>query len=142
MVSLHTNYILLRRQQANRRILLDDNNIETGFLIESMTLIPQNNTTTDVVGVVLHTQENGVDIQTSTVFNATRNDQVGFGYSEDTAATPNTFVKVGTLIVRDLFLTNLSNTDVNVELVLTKHNISGAKAIISLLKERSQGELV
>jgi len=142
MVSLHTNYILLRRQQANRRILLDDNNIETGFLIESMTLIPQNNTTTDIVGVVLHTQENGVDIQTSTVFNATRNDQVGFGYSEDTAATPNTFVKVGTLIVRDLFLTNLSNTDVNVELVLTKHNISGAKAIISLLKERSQGELV
>jgi len=142
MVSLHTNYILLRRQQANRRILLDDNNIETGFLIESMTLIPQNNTTTDVVGVVLHTQENGADIQTAGVFNATRNDQVGFGYSEDTAATPNSFVKVGTLIVRDLFLTNISNTDVNVELVLTKHNISGAKAIISLLKERSQGELV
>jgi len=142
MTSLHTNYILLDPMETNRRILLDDNDIETGYLIEGMTLIPQNNTVTDIKGVVLHTQENGATIQSSAVFNTTRNDQVGFGYSEDTAATPNTFVKVGTLIVKDLFLTNLSTRTINVELVLTKHKISGARAIISLLKERSQGELV
>jgi len=141
MVTLHTTYTLLDRQEANRRLLLDDNDIETGYLIESMTLIPQNNTTTGIAGVVLHTQENGAAIQTSGVFNATRNDQVGFGYSEDTAATPNSFIKAGTLIVGDLFLTNLSNIDVNIELVFTRHKISGAKAILSLIKERSQGEL-
>jgi len=142
MPTLHSVYLDLEGGESDHRILLDDGDIESGYELIGFKLIPFNGGAVDVRGVVIHTQENGVAIQTSGRFNINRNDQVAFAFSDGTSAIIQTFIKLDTVIVQDLFLSNLSPTEVNIELTFVKSKIGAAMSIVSLLRERSQGALV
>jgi hypothetical protein len=138
--TLHSVHLDLGANEVDHRILLDDGDIDTGYSFVGLSIIPVSNAAIDIRGIVVHTQPNGAAIVTAARFDINRNDQVGFAYMDGTSGVMQTYIKADTVIVQDLFLTNLSGLIVNIELLFVRSDIGASGSIISLLRERSQGE--
>lgn len=124
---------------SQRRLVVDDGNFTSGFKVKSFCMFPLSlSSGGDVEGVL------GLDYDIASIWNASDNRQIAWACMTTTNTTRvMNWEKIDPdhIVVRDLYLYNMSDISANYLIEIEPVTISEDEAVIALIKERSQDDL-
>jgi len=124
---------------SQKRLIVDDGRFNHAMKVESFVVWPANPNAMEDPKCVLSLSDNTVSSA-----DASDTNQIGWSKSADaiTIYSGYSILDPNHLVVRDLYITNLDpNDDANYMVILSPMVISDDRAIMALIKERSQDDL-
>jgi hypothetical protein len=122
-----------------KRLILDDGMLTSGHRITEFHVWAVSQASGDDPGCILGLQANmGGD------FDASDNRQIGWASQTTTATTREmkfSLIDPDHIIIRDLFIQNISNDLANYLVVIEPVSLNNDQAVLQLIKERSQDDL-
>lgn len=124
---------------SQKRLIIDDGRFNHAMKVESFVVWPANPSATQDPACVLSLSDNTV-----TSADASDTNQIGWSKAADVVNVYSSYsiIDPNHLVVRDLYITNLDADDeANYLVILKPMEISDDRAIMALIKERSQDDL-
>jgi len=124
---------------SQKRLIIDDGRFNHAMKVESFVVWPANPSTTQDPKCVLSLSDNTVSSA-----DASDTNQIGWSKAADVVNVYSSYsvLDPNHLVVRDLYITNLDVDDkANYLVILKPMEISDDRAIMALIKERSQDDL-
>jgi len=124
---------------SQKRLIIDDGRFNHAMKVESFVVWPANPNSSEDPKCVLSLSDNAV-----TSADASDTNQIGWSKAADaiTIYSGYSILDPNHLVVRDLYITNLdTQDDANYLVILSPMVISDDRAIMALIKERSQDDL-
>ena len=124
---------------SQKRLIIDDGRFNHAMKVESFVVWPANPNAQEDPKCVLSLSDNAV-----TQADASDTNQIGWSKAADatTIYSGYSILDPNHLVVRDLYITNLdANDEANYLVILSPMEISDDRAIMALIKERSQDDL-
>jgi len=124
---------------SQKRLIIDDGRFNHAMKVESFVVWPANPNAVEDPKCVLSLSDNTV-----TSADASDTNQIGWSKAADatTIYSGYSILDPNHLVVRDLYITNLDvNDEANYLVILKPMEISDDRAIMALIKERSQDDL-